>query len=139
MTTYTVVRFKPKPGLEQEFLDRYTSIKREFDGLRKAALAKISDGDYFAIAEWESEAHLAAARPTMAGNLATFQDTSNSSAPNRMSPRHFQAQRSTMCRLRKATSSPTGLNSAYSAPFSYVVNRRKNLSERGSVRPIISL
>jgi hypothetical protein len=75
MTTYAVVRFKPKPGLEQEFVDRYTSLKREFDGLRKAALAKTAEGEYFAVAEWESEAHLAAARPLMAGNLATFRET----------------------------------------------------------------
>jgi hypothetical protein len=75
MTTYTVVRFKPKPGLEQDFVDRYTSLKRDFDGLRKAALAKTPEGDYFAVAEWESEAHLVAARPLMAGNLATFRET----------------------------------------------------------------
>ena len=75
MTTYTVVRFRPKPELEQDFVDKYTSLKREFDGLVKAALMRTADGDYFAVAEWESEAHLAAARPAMAGNLANFRET----------------------------------------------------------------
>ena len=75
MTTYTVVRFRPKPGMQQEFVETYTSLKRDFDGLRKMALVKVSEEVYFAVAEWEKTEHLVAARPLMAGNLQQFRHT----------------------------------------------------------------
>lgn len=75
MTTYTVVRFRPKPDMQQEFVDTYSSLKRDFDGLKKIALVKVSDTEYFAVAEWERTEHLAAARPLMAGNLQQFRHT----------------------------------------------------------------
>ena len=70
-----VVRFRPKPGEEAEFERLFTSVTREFAGLRRAMLVKAEDGRYFSIGEWDSFENMATARPAMAGNLDRFRHT----------------------------------------------------------------
>ena len=70
-----VVRFRPKPGREDEFEQLFTSMTREFAGLRRAMLVKSQDGRYFSIGEWDSFEDMAAARPAMVGNLDKFRHT----------------------------------------------------------------
>ena len=75
MTAYTVVRFRPKAGLHEEFQTLYCSIVREFEGLRKIALIKTASGDYFSLGEWDSFDDIVAARPKMSNNLDIFRHT----------------------------------------------------------------
>jgi len=75
MTAYNVVRFRTKPGQEQEFEDRFRGLPRSFEGLRKFALIKTGEGAYCSIGEWESYDDMVAARPLMITNLDKFRHT----------------------------------------------------------------
>ncbi len=40
MTAFNVVRFRVKPGREQEFLDAHRSVQADWGGLRKVNMIK---------------------------------------------------------------------------------------------------
>ena len=69
MTAYNVVRFRVKPGREQEFI----AVKKQWEtptkGFRKAAMIKTGDRTYCFIGEWDSMDAIAAARASMIANL----------------------------------------------------------------------
>ena len=75
MTAFNVVRFRVKPGREQEFLDAHRSIQSDWAGLKKVNMIKTGDRSYCIIAEWADMADLAAARPNMIATLNSFRDT----------------------------------------------------------------
>ena len=75
MTAFNAVRFKVKPGREQEFLDAHRGVGADWPGLRHASIVDAGEGRYCIIAEWEDEASLAAARPQMIATLDSFRDT----------------------------------------------------------------
>jgi hypothetical protein len=58
MTAFNVVRFRVKPGREQEFLDAHRNVRNEWSGLKNANLIKTSDRTYCIIAEWADMADL---------------------------------------------------------------------------------
>jgi hypothetical protein len=72
MTAYNVVRFKVKPGRDQEFIDAHKDADPDFDGMRRFSMINTGPGSYCIIGEWESFDHLAAARPDMIGMLDTM-------------------------------------------------------------------
>jgi hypothetical protein len=71
MTAYNVVRFRVKPGREQEFIDVHKAMARnaKFKGARKGALIKTGERTYCLIAEWDAMSDIVAARPEMIANL----------------------------------------------------------------------
>jgi antibiotic biosynthesis monooxygenase (ABM) superfamily enzyme len=75
MTAFNAVRFRVKPGRDQEFLDAHRRIKAEWPGLRHANMVKTGERSYCTIAEWDSMDALAAQRPNMIATLDTFRDT----------------------------------------------------------------
>ena len=75
MTAFNSVRFKVKPGRDQEFLDAHSRIDRDWPGLRSVNLIKTGDQAYCIIGEWDDMESLAAARPHMIATLDTFRDT----------------------------------------------------------------
>lgn len=75
MTAFNTVRFKVKPGREQEFLDAHKSVHDEWPGLRHINMIKTGERSYCIIAEWESVDALANARPNMIKTLNSFRDT----------------------------------------------------------------
>ena len=75
MTAYNVVRFKVKPGREQEFLDAHRRAERSFPGLRRGGIIKSGERAYCLVAEWDDFASIAAARPAMIANLDRIRDT----------------------------------------------------------------
>ncbi|MER8499580.1 MULTISPECIES: DUF718 domain-containing protein [unclassified Mesorhizobium] len=75
MTAFNSVRFRVKPGSEDEFVELFSSAPRNFEGLRKMALIKSGDGAFFSIGEWDTFQHMVDARPTMLGNLDRFRHT----------------------------------------------------------------
>ena len=75
MTAYNVVRFKVKPGREQEFLDVHRRLERDFPGLRRGGLVKTGDRTYCFVGEWDAMASIATERTVMIANLDRFRDT----------------------------------------------------------------
>ena len=75
MTAFNVVRFRVKPGREQEFLDAHRNVRNEWSGLKNVNLIKTGDRAYCIIAEWADMADLAANWPNMIATLDTFRDT----------------------------------------------------------------
>jgi hypothetical protein len=73
MRAYNVVRFRVKPGREEEFLDLHRDDPG-FAGFRGGAVVKTGDRAYCFIGEWEGFDRLAAARPTMIGMLDRMRD-----------------------------------------------------------------
>ncbi len=75
MTAFNAVRFKVKPGREQEFLDAHKNVHAEWPGLRHVNMIKTGERSYCIIAEWNDMDALAKARPNMVKTLDSFRDT----------------------------------------------------------------
>jgi hypothetical protein len=75
MTAFNAVRFKVKPGRDQDFLDAHKTVHADWPGLRHVNIIKTGERAYCIIAEWNDEAALAAARPQMIATLDSFRDT----------------------------------------------------------------
>jgi quinol monooxygenase YgiN len=74
MTAFNAVRFKVKPGRDDEFLEAHRSVDRDWPGLNRVNLIKTDEHDYCIIGEWDDMDSLAAARPNMIATLDTFRD-----------------------------------------------------------------
>jgi hypothetical protein len=75
MTAFNIVRFRVKPGREQEFLDAHKKAERFFPGMRRFIMVKTGERAYCVMAEWASFDKIVAARPSMIGILDSFRDT----------------------------------------------------------------
>ena len=75
MTAFTVVRFKVKPGREQDFLDAHATIDADWPGLIHASIIRTGGQGFCIIAEWSGMDAMAAARPHMIETLNSFRDT----------------------------------------------------------------
>src|SRR5262245_31027607 len=75
MTAFNIVRFRVKPGREQEFVDFHRSIDaRLLPGARRFTLVKTGDSTFCALGEWEAFNNIVSARPTMVGFLDAMRD-----------------------------------------------------------------
>jgi quinol monooxygenase YgiN len=75
MTAFNTVRFKIKPGREQQFLDAHDKVSAHWPGLRHANIIKTGEHTFCIIAEWTDMDALAQARSSMIATLNTFRDT----------------------------------------------------------------
>jgi antibiotic biosynthesis monooxygenase (ABM) superfamily enzyme len=75
MTAFNAVRFRVKPGRDQEFLDAHKKISADWPGLKHACIIKTGDQTYCIIAEWDGMESLANARARMIATLDSFRDT----------------------------------------------------------------
>jgi quinol monooxygenase YgiN len=75
MTAFNAVRFKVKPGRDEDFLLAHQKVDREWPGLNRVNLIQTGDHDYCIIGEWQDMDSLAAARPHMIATLDSFRDT----------------------------------------------------------------
>jgi len=75
MTAFNIVRFKVKPGRDQEFLDAHKNIHNEWIGLRHVSIVKTGDHNYCIVAEWNDVDAIVNARPKMIATLNSFRDT----------------------------------------------------------------
>jgi hypothetical protein len=75
MTAFNAVRFRVKPGRDQEFLDAHKNVEANWPGLRHVNMIKTGDSTYCIIAEWDDMDALAKARPHMGATLNSFRDT----------------------------------------------------------------
>jgi Antibiotic biosynthesis monooxygenase len=75
MPAFNVVRFRVKPGRDQEFIEAHRNASEEgFTGARRIALIKTGESSYCVIGEWESFDHIVGARPRMISLLDSFRD-----------------------------------------------------------------
>ena len=74
MTAFNVVRFRVKPGRDQDFIDAHKKVHADWPGLAHVNLIKTGDHAYCIIGEWSGMDALAAARPNMIATLDTFRD-----------------------------------------------------------------
>ncbi len=75
MTAFNVVRFRVKPGRDQEFLDAHIKVQADWLGLRRANVIKTGERTYCIIAEWSDMESLANARPQMIAALDSMRAT----------------------------------------------------------------
>ena len=75
MTALDVVRFRVKPGREEEFLEAHRRSRADFPGFKRFVMIKTGDRTYCIIGEWDSFQSLGAAWPKMIAMLDTFRDT----------------------------------------------------------------
>lgn len=75
MTAFNAVRFRVKPGREQEFLDAHKGTGADWPGMVRANIIKTGEHTYCIIAEWTDMEALAAARPMMIATLNSMRDT----------------------------------------------------------------
>jgi antibiotic biosynthesis monooxygenase (ABM) superfamily enzyme len=75
MTAFNAVRFRVKPGRDQEFLDAHKRVGENWPGLRHVNIIKTGDRSYCIIAEWDDMDALGKARPNMIETLNSFRDT----------------------------------------------------------------
>ena len=69
MTAFNAVRFRVKPGFEQQFIDAHRGAREGFKGFDNGWLVKTGDQTFCFIGQWKSFQHLANARPQMIGML----------------------------------------------------------------------
>jgi hypothetical protein len=69
MTAFNVVRFRVKPGFEQQFIDHHRAARPGFKGALAASLIRTGDQTFCLVGEWRNMKALAAARPEMIGIL----------------------------------------------------------------------
>ena len=74
MTAFNTVRFKVKPGRDEEFIEAHRKVERNWPGLRHASMIKTGEHNYCIVGEWDDMESLAAARPHMVATLDTFRD-----------------------------------------------------------------
>ena len=74
MTAFNTVRFKVKPGRNQEFLDAHESVDSDWPGLRHVNIIQTGEQNYCIIGEWDDMDALATARPNMIATLDKFRD-----------------------------------------------------------------
>ena len=75
MTAFNVVRFRVKPGGDQEFLDAHKKIQSDWSGLKHVNIIKTGERSYCIVAEWTDMDSLAKARPNMIATLDSFRHT----------------------------------------------------------------
>jgi quinol monooxygenase YgiN len=75
MTTFNVVRFRIKPGREEEFLAAHRDGKAAWPGLAEGHMIRTGERAYCLIGRWRDAEALKAARPEMIATLDSFRDT----------------------------------------------------------------
>ena len=74
MTAFNTVRFRVKPGREQDFLDAHKNVGQTWPGMLHANIIKTGEQTFCIIVEWTGMDALAAARPQMIATLNSFRD-----------------------------------------------------------------
>lgn len=74
MSAVNVVRFRVKPGFEQQFIEKHRSIRRGFKGFLGGNLVRTGDRTFCMVGTWRNFKSLEAARPEMIALLDGFRD-----------------------------------------------------------------
>jgi len=74
MTAFNVVRFRVKPGMEDEFVESHRKLRPELEGFLGGSLIQTGDQTFCLIGEWRSFPSIVAARPQMIALLDAYRD-----------------------------------------------------------------
>ena len=75
MAAFNVVRFRVKPGREQDFVAAHRAMAPEIPkGARRFILIKTGDRSFCAVGEWDSFDSIVEARPFMIGRLGGMRE-----------------------------------------------------------------
>ncbi|HTR57841.1 MAG TPA: DUF718 domain-containing protein [Casimicrobiaceae bacterium] len=74
MTAFNVVRFKVKPGSEQQFIEGHRMARPGFKGFLGASLIRTGDQTFCFVGEWRNFDSIVAARPQMIAMLDGMRD-----------------------------------------------------------------
>jgi len=72
MTAFNVVRFRVRPGFEDEFIARHRDIREVLPGMRQMSLVRTGESTFCFVGEWRSMDSIVAAREQMIGILDSF-------------------------------------------------------------------
>src|SRR5215831_2210082 len=72
MTAFNVVRFKVKPGNEQQFVEAHRKARPAFKGFLGGSLVKTGDQTFCFVGEWRTFQNIVNARPQMIAMLNGF-------------------------------------------------------------------
>lgn len=74
MTAFNSVRFRVKPGRENDFIEAHRKTGLNAPGMRQASIIKTGDRTFCIIGEWDSMTSLINARPKMIATLDVFRE-----------------------------------------------------------------
>ena len=74
MTAFNAVRFRVKPGSEQQFIDAHRKMRPVLKGFLGASLVRTGDRTFCFVGEWRNMQSIVAARPQMIAMLDTVRD-----------------------------------------------------------------
>jgi len=74
MTAMNIVRFRTKPGREDDFIEAHRGAARNWPGFRSGRLVRTGERTFCIVGEWDGMDALAAARPAMIATLDAFRD-----------------------------------------------------------------
>ena len=74
MTAFNIVRFRVKPGHEQQFIDAHRGLNPGLKGFRGGTLVKTGEHTFCFIGEWTSFQKIVDARPLMGGILNSMRE-----------------------------------------------------------------
>ena len=74
MTALNAVRFRVKPGFEQQFIDAHRKMRPDLKGFLGASLVRTGDQTFCFVGEWRNYQSIVAARPQMIAMLDTVRD-----------------------------------------------------------------
>jgi hypothetical protein len=72
MSAINVVRFRVKPGREQDFIEAHKRADPNFKGFQRGSLVDTGNRTYCFVGEWNGFDDIVAARPQMVGLLDTL-------------------------------------------------------------------
>src|SRR6185312_14572364 len=107
MTAFNIVRFRVKPGREEEFLAAHRMAERFFPGMRRFTMVKTGDRAYCVLAEWASFDKIVAARPSMISILDSFRDTLEELPPAKKAAKKRKAAKKPARKAAKKTAKKT--------------------------------
>lgn len=75
MAAYNIVRFRTKPGCEEQVLQAHRDASANFPGFIHGTLIKTGERSYAMIGEWDKQSSIDAAEKDMVSVLDTFRDS----------------------------------------------------------------
>jgi hypothetical protein len=74
MTAFNIVRFRVKPGHQEQFIARHRCMNPGLKGFRGGSLVRTGENTFCFIGEWASFQKIVDARPLMIGILDAFRE-----------------------------------------------------------------
>ena len=74
MTAFNVVRFRVRPGMEEQFLDYHRKLRPKLKGFIGGSMIRTGGQSFCLVGEWKSFESIVAARPQMHTMLDAVRD-----------------------------------------------------------------